>query len=151
MAHSSKNSAAIRDLLTAAFSDEELTTLCFDHFRPVYDNYSSGMSKSQKIQLLLDHCVRHDRVETLLNLVRERNPAQHAHFATRLNTSDANVHLMSDVESLRLQLAEAEVNLKLIQERKSQYVLEVDIPLQLIKEERNLLERIAELKRQLGE
>jgi hypothetical protein len=39
----------------------------------------------------------------------------------------------------------------LIQERNSQYVLEVDIPLQLVKEERSLLERIAELKRQLGE
>jgi hypothetical protein len=29
------NTAAIRDLLSAAFNDEELTTLCFDHFRPV--------------------------------------------------------------------------------------------------------------------
>ena len=143
------NSAAIRDLLNAAFNDEELTTLCFDHFRTVYDNFSAGMSKGQKIQFLLDHCTRHDQLDTLLNRVRERNPAQYARFAPRLAAPAG--HPPGDLESLRLQLAEAEANLKLIQERKSQYVLEVDVPLQLVKEERRLLERIAALKRQLGE
>ena len=31
-AKSAWNTEALRELLTAAFSDEELTTLCFDHF-----------------------------------------------------------------------------------------------------------------------
>ncbi len=51
--------------------------------------------------------------------------------------------------SLRSQLAEARVNLRLIEERESQYVLTTDVPLQLVKEKRRLLERIAELERQL--
>ena len=51
-------SAAIRDLLSATFSDGELTTLCFDYFHSVYENFGTGMGKGQKIQLLLDHCVR---------------------------------------------------------------------------------------------
>ena len=218
MAYSSQNTAAIRDLLIAAFSDEELTTLCFDHFRTVYDNFSSDMSKGHKIQLLLDYCTRYERIDSLLKLVQERNPEQYARFASRLQTTgsaprsteasttsiNGGVNIQServdiggdvvgrdkveiggdfvgrdkisiilgdgqrveprdlsptaitpgperDEAHLRRQLAEAEANLKLIRERKSQYVLEVDIPLQLIKEERNLLERITELKRQLGE
>jgi hypothetical protein len=53
--------------------------------------------------------------------------------------------------SLDRQRKEARENLRLIQERKSQYVLETNIPLELIKEERQLLERIEELGRQIGE
>lgn len=83
------NTAAIRDLLSVAFSDEELTTLCFDHFRVVYDNFSSGMSKGQKIQLLLDHCTRHEQFDQLLPLVQERNPAQYARFESRQRKTES--------------------------------------------------------------
>jgi hypothetical protein len=78
------DTAAIRDLLGAAFSDEELTTLCFDHFPAVYEEFAGGMSKRQKIQRLIDYCVRQERVETLLAVVERRNPAQYARFEPRL-------------------------------------------------------------------
>jgi hypothetical protein len=78
------NTATIRELLMAAFSDEELTTLCFDHFRPVYQEFSAGMSMGQKTQRLLDHCERHDQFGKLLALVHERNPVQYARFEERL-------------------------------------------------------------------
>jgi hypothetical protein len=82
------NMAAIRTLLTAAFSDEELTTLCFDHFRPVYQDFGTGMSKGQKIRRLLDYCNRHGRVAELLDCVRERNPAQYRHSLGRLRNEE---------------------------------------------------------------
>jgi len=78
------STAAIRELLTAAFSDDELTTLCFDHFRPVYQEFSAGMSFGQKIQRLLDYGERYQQVEKLLAIVRERNPAQYARFERHL-------------------------------------------------------------------
>jgi hypothetical protein len=78
------NTAALRDLLGAAFSDEELTTLCFDYFRPVYEEFAGGMSKGQKIQRLLDYCLRREQVEDLLAAVREANPAQYRRFEERL-------------------------------------------------------------------
>jgi hypothetical protein len=78
------DTAAIRDLLTAAFSDEELTTLCFDHFRPVYENFSAGMTKGQKIQHLLDYCTRQSQIDALLRHVQQRNPAQYARFRGQL-------------------------------------------------------------------
>jgi hypothetical protein len=78
------NTATIRELLMTAFNDEELTTLCFDHFRPVYQEFSTGMSMGQKTQRLLDHCERHDQFGKLLALVQERNPVQYARFEGRL-------------------------------------------------------------------
>ena len=74
----------IRELLTAAFNDEDLTVLCFDHFRSVYEDFGSGMSKGQKIQRLLDHCARHGQVEELLSAVEKRNRVQYDRFRDRL-------------------------------------------------------------------
>ena len=82
------NTAVIRDLLTAALDDETLTALCFDHFRPVYDQFAAGMSRPDKIQRLLDHCHRHDGFALLLTHIEARNPTQHAQFAGQIMLSD---------------------------------------------------------------
>ena len=79
------NSAALRELLNAAFSDEELTTLCFDHFAEVFNNFSIGMSKGQKIQQLLDYCLRREQIPALVSEVQARNPAQFARYEGRLH------------------------------------------------------------------
>ncbi len=78
------NTEALRELLTAAFSDEELTIFCFDHFRPVYEDFSTGMSKGQKIQRLLDNCIRKVQVEMLLAEVHKANPMQYLQFERQL-------------------------------------------------------------------
>jgi len=78
------DTAALRDLLTTAFDDEDLTALCFDHFCPVYEDFAGGMSKGQKIQRLLDYCARHGCLEELVEHVQERNPVQYAHFRDQL-------------------------------------------------------------------
>lgn len=76
----SSNTAAIRDLLGAAFSDEDLTTFCYDYFHPVFEQFGTGMSKSEKIQRLIEHCDRHRSLDQLIARVREHNPAQFARF-----------------------------------------------------------------------
>ena len=77
-------SADIRRFLTEAFSDEEITTLCFDHFRPVYDTFASGMTRGQKIQILIEHCERHDEWPVLLSFLQRERPRQ---FAALLETA----------------------------------------------------------------
>jgi hypothetical protein len=135
----------IRDFLTRYFSDEELTTLCFDHFPEVHNNFSSGMSKGQKIQLLIDHCTRREVMPDLLKVLAEARPKQ---FRDRSGASGANFD--QNRTSLQRQLNEARANLQLIEERKAEFVMGTDVPLQLIKEERRLLDRIAALEAQLG-
>ncbi|GAB4537170.1 MAG: hypothetical protein Kow0063_23550 [Anaerolineae bacterium] len=50
--------AEIRKLLGNAFDDPGLDSLCMDHFPNVYNKFSRGMRKDEKINLLLDHCRR---------------------------------------------------------------------------------------------
>ena len=70
----------VRDFLMQAFSDEELTTISYDHFRPVSDNFTVGMSKTQKIQQLLDYCNRQDQLKALLEISKMQNPYQYQRF-----------------------------------------------------------------------
>ncbi len=71
------NTADIRQFLTEAFSDEELVALCSDYFPNVYDDFTLGMTKGQKIQLLIDYCQRHDVIPNLLAAIQRTRPDQY--------------------------------------------------------------------------
>ncbi len=68
---------AIRALLVAALDDQTLTALAFDHFRAVHDDFSDGLTRSHKIQILLEYCLRHNQVELLLAQLQRLNPHQY--------------------------------------------------------------------------
>jgi hypothetical protein len=79
------NTAAIRDLLDQALNDDELNTLVFDHFRPIYDRYfSASLTRQQKTQILIEQTTRRGEIEQLLAYVREINPAQMTPFAEQV-------------------------------------------------------------------
>ena len=69
--------ADLRRFLVDAFSDEELRTLCFDYFRDVYDAFSTGMTKTQMIQLVIERCVRRDALANLEAALRAERPEQY--------------------------------------------------------------------------
>ena len=75
---------AVRELLSAAFSDEEVMTLAFDRFRPVYEDISGAMGKSTKIRLLVEWCDNNVVLDQLLAEVKRRNPNQYARHAVYL-------------------------------------------------------------------
>ncbi|MBI1876745.1 MAG: hypothetical protein HYR94_00620 [Chloroflexi bacterium] len=79
-APASYNTATIRKLLTAAFSDEDLTAFCFDHFRQIYDKFGRGLSHTEKVQLLLEYCEQNLAFDKLLSLVEAENPTQYQRF-----------------------------------------------------------------------
>ena len=81
-----RRTAVIRELLTAALNDDELTALCFDYFPAVHHEFASGMTTGQKIQRLIEYCQRHDLYDRLLAVVRERNPSQYQYFEPRLKS-----------------------------------------------------------------
>ncbi len=84
------NTAALRDLISAALSEDEFTALAFDHFRPVYDQFAAGQTRNQRVQLLLEHAVRSGQMARLAALIQEINPARYREFADRLLASDAD-------------------------------------------------------------
>jgi len=76
----------IRELLLVALGDEELTILCFDHFRCVHQRFTDAVNRSQKIQMLVEHCDRHGQMERLLALIKTKNPYQYERFELRLSS-----------------------------------------------------------------
>jgi len=74
------NTPAVRELLMAAFNDEELTTFCYDNFRPVYEEFATGLSRTQKTQRLVETCDRRGEMEKLLAGVQRANPYQYNQF-----------------------------------------------------------------------
>jgi len=78
------NTAAVRELVMAAFDDEELTTFCYDNFRPVHEEFTTGMSRTQKTQRLVETCERRGEIEKLLAGVARANPYQYNRFKDHL-------------------------------------------------------------------
>jgi hypothetical protein len=66
------NTAQIRRLLNQALDDPGLDAFCQDYFPVVFDRFSRGMRKDEKITLLLDHCRRHGFTELRQALVPQR-------------------------------------------------------------------------------
>ncbi|MBE7549636.1 MAG: GTP-binding protein [Anaerolineales bacterium] len=81
------SSGVVRRFLNEAFSDEDLKVLCYDHFRSVYDEFGSQMSRQEKIQRLIEHCEKHGQIEDLLTHLKENNPAQYHRFIRSENWS----------------------------------------------------------------
>jgi 3',5'-cyclic AMP phosphodiesterase CpdA len=75
---------AVRELLEAAFSEQDIITLAFDRFRGVYEDISGGGTKTEKIRRVVDWCVRNLQMPVLLAEVKQRNPSQYALYSSRL-------------------------------------------------------------------
>ena len=82
------NLAAIRELVAGAFSGEELRTFCFDHFRPVYEQFAAGQSKTAMVLALVEHADRHGLLDKLLAEVKTANLHQYEQFEHRLTSSE---------------------------------------------------------------
>ena len=78
------DTAVLRELLTAALSSSDLSTVCFDYFPPVYEDFGSGMTKSEKITRLMEYCTRNGQLERLVEILRKANPYQYAQFQGKL-------------------------------------------------------------------
>ena len=82
------SSAALRDLINAALTEDEFTALAFDYFRPVYEQFAAGQTLRQRVQLLIEHAERRGQTARLAALIQEINPARYREFADRLLASD---------------------------------------------------------------
>lgn len=89
----------IRSFLQKRFDDGELKALLFDHFRPVYDNLTQGMTKQQQVQMLLAYCARQERMPDLLAALQQKRPHQ---FDPGDFIQDRWVHPQTGLEMIRI-------------------------------------------------
>lgn len=78
------NTKAVRELVTAAFTDEDFWIFCYDHFPAVYQKFSTGMTYTHKVHLLIEYCSQTNSFGPLLRLVKEINPNKYAQYRASL-------------------------------------------------------------------
>ena len=81
------NLTSIRQLVTAAFSDDELKAFCFDRFPAVYQDLTVGQTQGQRVLLLVDFAARQGQLDTLLNAVQKANPYHFDRFAADVRSA----------------------------------------------------------------
>lgn len=73
-----------RKFLQEFFNDDELTVFCFDYFPQVYNEFTTGMPKTQKVLMLISYSQRRERFKELLAaLERERPSVYQQRFGTK--------------------------------------------------------------------
>ena len=78
----SYNLAEIRQLIRS-LTNPELSDLCLDYFREVYDN-TEGQTKDVRIRQLLDYADRHREIPKLLAEIAKINPIAYREYQTRV-------------------------------------------------------------------
>ncbi len=95
--------ADIRRFLIDTFNDDELTTLCFDHFPEVFQEFAAGMTLGRKALQLVDYCRRRERVAELLDILRRERPESFGKaLGGRIRAAERRVNInTAGVEELR--------------------------------------------------
>lgn len=74
----------MRELVAAAFSNEDLKVFCSDNFTEVYNNFTNEQSKNDRVLALLDFVESHSGFEHLAERVKIANPVKYEEFESRL-------------------------------------------------------------------
>ena len=101
--------AILRELVGAAFSDEDLRVFCSDNFTDVYNNFTDEQSKNERVLELLDFAQSHSGFKPLAELVKRANPEKYEEFESRLTqeteqTPKPDPEITSALEKIRQEL-----------------------------------------------
>lgn len=103
------NLAKIREMLTAAFNIGEIDTLAFDLFPKVQGDFSSGMSKSDRIKQIVREAEQHGRMPDVLAFVQRENAYQYGRFADSLLKPEPEPDPMPQLNAQRLRDLEGHI------------------------------------------
>jgi hypothetical protein len=158
MSQPTYNLRNIRKLLTIAFTDQELSNLCYEtpEFRPVYEQFTTGMSKDQMIQRLIEYCERKVLMGQLLAIVEDEAPEQYAKFADSLivggkkaePTSSSSSMIPDQTEFLRKLIIEKTRYLQTLQLQAAKFG--ISAPPHIVLEIEDLEKEIAGLRQKLN-
>ena len=86
MSADSMTQGIIRELLSKAFSNNEINTLAFDLFPDIYGDFSNSMSKGEKILAIVEYANNRGKLEPLLDYVKEKNLHQYNQYIGKTHT-----------------------------------------------------------------
>ncbi len=68
------NAGDVRRLVEQSLTADEFSTLCFDHFSDVYNQFTDSQTHTLRIRLLIDYASRRKRLGDVVSAVRAMNP-----------------------------------------------------------------------------
>jgi hypothetical protein len=92
------NFGEIRKLIDSALGDDALQDLCFDHFRPVYEQFTSGQTKGDRVRRLVEYADRQREIPKLLIAIKKSNPKVYGEVEPRLALDNISSLEQSDTE-----------------------------------------------------
>ncbi len=73
----------LRKLVESALTDNQLIELCFDDSPRIFDQFTTGQDRSQRIISLVDYVMRQGKTKELLSAIEQINPKAYAEFMRR--------------------------------------------------------------------
>ena len=83
------NRQAIRELILAALTADQINDLALDLFPTIYQDFAEGMGTNQRVRAIVDYAGKNGRFPDLLEYIQQRNPEKHNEFASKLFTQTA--------------------------------------------------------------
>jgi Effector-associated domain 7 len=77
----------IRELVDTAFGDDELKVVCFDNFYQIYNKFTAGQNKSNRVIEIVDYAHRQGQIKVLLEEVKSRNFNVYQEYIKQISTS----------------------------------------------------------------
>lgn len=77
--------------MTNCFDGGELNVFCSDHFAEVYNNFTDGQDKVERVLKLIDYVEQHSNLQQLADLVKAARPERYKDFEKLLTASDLEI------------------------------------------------------------
>jgi hypothetical protein len=103
------NRAALRRLIDEAFDDEGLRVLCADNFPAVYQQFTAGQGKTDRILRLIAYAEQRNRVGELLAAIQRERPEKYAEYESQAGSAPS-APVPADKRDVLWQLINASFN-----------------------------------------
>lgn len=94
------NLGEIRKLINSALGDDALQDLCFDHFHPVYEQFTPGQNKGARIRMLVKYADLQREIPKLLGVIENANLTVYTEFKARLVLMNSDPDQFTAVSSV---------------------------------------------------
>ena len=74
----------IRELLYQGLDEEEFNDLVYDYFPDVYNQFTNGQNKKQRVRILIEYADKHREIEQLLEGIKNINPKVYQEYESKL-------------------------------------------------------------------
>jgi Effector-associated domain 7 len=97
----------LRQLMEQALSAENVNTIAFDYFNPVYRNFANGQTNSTRISEIIDHAQRHQKVSILMTAIWKINSRRYDYFMAELNPNQNSTTTVNQTGKYNVNIAHA--------------------------------------------